>query len=103
MQNTKYLVDPDNKIINRNIISTLIVFTILLYSCEDNIIIDNPRLTADIINPTEDIQKGLSNLNFDGRKAGKLYVPQSYSPNRKMPLLIALHGSGGSSYFWKSY
>jgi predicted esterase len=98
------LIDSDNKFIFRIINSILMIIIILLtYSCEDNIDYDNPRLTAKIVTPSKNIEKGLSKLTFDGEKRGKLYIPQSYSPNKKMPMLLALHGSGGSSTFWKSY
>jgi len=104
MQIINNLINHDNKIISRTIISTLMIFTILLsYSCEDNIEYNYPRLTANIITPTKNIKEGLSILTFDGKKRGKLYVPQSYSPNKKMPLLIALHGSCGSSSYRNSY
>lgn len=97
------LINRNRPIIIRTISSALMIFILLLYSCEDNIEYNSPRLTAKVITPTKNVEKGLSKLIFDGENKGQMFVPQSYSPNKKMPLLIALHGSGETSSFWKNY
>jgi len=77
--------------------------TLLLISCKEDLGSGDPRLTAQPNLPKQVATKGLTQLIFGGNKNGFLYVPDSYSPEKVMPLVIALHGAGGSSNFWKKY
>jgi predicted esterase len=40
---------------------------------------------------------GLHPLGLEGRRDGLLYVPESYRADRPAPLVLMLHGAGGSS------
>ncbi len=62
-----------------------------------------PRLTATLRTPIQIATKGFSQLGLGGDRDGTLYVPESYSFDKFTPLLVALHGAGGSSSYWKSY
>lgn len=63
----------------------------------------DPKLTAKIINPIYIAPSGLSKLGFSTFSNGILYVPESYSPEKAMPLVLALHGASGSSNNWIKY
>jgi phospholipase/carboxylesterase len=63
----------------------------------------DPRLTAHLDAPNLGITKGLTQLGLGGNRDGILYVPESYSPDRAMPLLVAMHGAGSNSSYWYSY
>lgn len=63
----------------------------------------DPRLTATLRAPNQSATKGITQLGLGVGRDGTLYVPASYSPDKAMPLLVALHGAGGSSSYWKSY
>ena len=65
--------------------------------------IGDPRLTAKLRAPNQIPTKGLTQLDLGGDRDGFLYVPENYSPDRAMPMLVALHGAGGSSSNWSSY
>jgi len=52
-------------------------------------------------NPTINITRGENHLNFDDKRDGVLYIPNSYTSDKAMPLLVLLHGSGGSVASWK--
>ena len=62
-----------------------------------------PRLTARPFNPRNTAIKGLTNPILSNGRGVILYIPESYSHEIAMPLLIALHGSGEDSSTWKSY
>lgn len=42
-------------------------------------------------------QKGLRKLGLEDGRDGLLYVPQSYRPDLKFPMIVMLHGAGGNS------
>jgi len=42
-------------------------------------------------------------LGLDSPRDGLLYVPTSYATQARLPLLVALHGAGGSASDWQSY
>jgi phospholipase/carboxylesterase len=65
--------------------------------------INGPGLTATLRAPNQIPTKGLTQLDLGGDRDGFLYVPENYSPGRAMPMLVALHGAGGSSSYWNSY
>ncbi|HEY7567812.1 MAG TPA: hypothetical protein VH762_09595 [Gemmatimonadaceae bacterium] len=50
--------------------------------------------------PTRQAQLGRSDLGLAAGRDGILYVPQSYSPDKPAPLVILLHGAGGSAANW---
>lgn len=63
-----------------------------------------PRLTARPGSPTRTPIKGaVTALGLDPFRDGYLYVPESYSADRPMPLFVALHGAGGEGRSWASY
>jgi predicted esterase len=54
------------------------------------------RLTARPGPPTGSVAPGLTRLG-DARRDGLLYVPAAYDPAVPAPLVLALHGAGGSA------
>ncbi len=50
--------------------------------------------------PTRQAQLGRSNLGLAAGRDGILYVPQSYSPDKPVPLVMLLHGAGGNAAAW---
>lgn len=63
----------------------------------------DPKLTAQPGTPIFDAQPGRSELGLTSPRDGFLYVPSGYSPAVPAPLVVGLHGSGGSSDFWSPY
>ena len=47
--------------------------------------------------PLESITAGYHNLGLDDNRDGFIYVPPTYSATKPAPLLVLLHGAGGSS------
>ncbi len=64
---------------------------------------ESPRFTARPGMPSVAATPGLSPLDLASGRDGLLYVPQGYSPDTPLPLLVGLHGSGGSSADWSGY
>lgn len=62
--------------------------------------VPNPRLTARPSAPTRVPARGVTRIGPDLPRGGLLYVPESYSPDRPAPLIVALHGSGGYAGSW---
>jgi predicted esterase len=58
------------------------------------------RITAHIAPPTGTPATGLSPLGLATGRDGLLYVPTSYTPSEPLPLVVLLHGAGGSSANW---
>ncbi len=61
------------------------------------------RFTARPGIPTASPTLGLSRLGLAGSRDGLIYVPQGYSADVPAPLVVALHGAGGSSDDWTAY
>ncbi|HET7039251.1 MAG TPA: hypothetical protein VFH97_05145 [Gemmatimonadales bacterium] len=57
---------------------------------------DGARLTARPATPTAGVEPGLTPLGGVPRD-GLLYVPPAYDPASPMPLVLALHGAGGTA------
>ena len=53
--------------------------------------------------PTREPTHGRSALGLGSGRDGLLYVPRSYAGEAALPLLVALHGAGGSAGNWASY
>lgn len=60
------------------------------------------RLTARPGVPTTAPAPLASRLGLGTDRDGLMYVPATYSPDRAAPLLVALHGAGGSGTSWRS-
>lgn len=50
--------------------------------------------------PDLDIEPGLHALGLSSGRDAELYVPAAYTSGSEVPLLVALHGAGGSSTEW---
>jgi phospholipase/carboxylesterase len=61
---------------------------------------ERARLRARIAAPTETITPGQHELEIAASRNGILYVPRSYSPDKPAPLVLLLHGAGGSARNW---
>jgi len=89
-----------------NLLLWAILICLSLSSCAISPIeadLGDPRLTVQRRAPNQAAIKGLTKLGLGGNRDGILYIPENYSPDRAMPMLIALHGAGGSSSNWNSY
>jgi phospholipase/carboxylesterase len=60
----------------------------------------DPRLTARPYPPFRTPEPGESRFGQQLERGGILYVPASYTPDVSAPLVVALHGSGGSAERW---
>lgn len=60
----------------------------------------NSRLTARPRDPFRDPVKGATQVAPDRERGALLYVPASYAATSPAPLMVALHGSGGSAARW---
>lgn len=89
--------------------AALAVVLLTATGCEDDP--TNPGPTQQIIDdatielfrptgPTESITAGLHPLGLSSARDGFLYVPAGYNASTKAPLLVLLHGAGGSSADW---
>jgi phospholipase/carboxylesterase len=61
------------------------------------------HLTSRVAPPTQSVATGLQPLGLGGEASsrdGKLFVPTSYSPSQPLPLVVLLHGAGGSAANW---
>ena len=59
--------------------------------------VEQGRLIATPVPPTEEGPPGIQPLGLDGRRDGLLFVPASYRPDRPAPLALMLHGAGGTA------
>ncbi len=60
----------------------------------------DPRLTARPGRPFREVTRGETRIAPDRERGALLYVPQSYATDTPAPLIVALHGSGGSASRW---
>lgn len=81
----------------------------LLFGCGGDFVTFPPlspatsRFMARPGEPTESFNVGLSELGITAVRGGQLYVPESYFPDTPAPLLVGLHGFGGSGQWWANY
>ena len=54
------------------------------------------RLTARPVAVTGSVLTGTTALNLGGARDGLLFVPSGYKPESPAPLIVLLHGAGGS-------
>ena len=83
----------------------------LVGACKDNPVDTGP--TQEIIDnatielfpptgPSETITPGMHALGLAAPRDGFLYVPSTYDPSVKAPLIVLFHGAGGSSALWNT-
>lgn len=60
----------------------------------------DPRLEARPVRPFREAVPGVTEFGQDLPRGGILFVPESYAPETPAPLLVALHGAGGSTDSW---
>ena len=60
----------------------------------------DPRLTVQPFAPTMSAAAGATPLGLGGSRDGVLYVPSTYDPATPGPLVVAMHGTPGSSSLW---
>ncbi|HSG82679.1 MAG TPA: twin-arginine translocation signal domain-containing protein [Gemmatimonadota bacterium] len=63
----------------------------------------DPRLTATPGSPTIAATLGLTALEIAEDRDGLLYVPEGYTGDVALPLLVLLHGASGDARFWLDY
>jgi len=63
-------------------------------------LIDKATITTFPVAPTQSATIGLSALGIGTTRDGFLYVPANYDPNVPAPLMMLLHGAGGSGAFF---
>ena len=61
----------------------------------------DPRVTARPAPPTEPFTLGESALDLEIGRDGLLYVPNSYTGDVAVPLVVLLHGAGGGAAEWR--
>ena len=76
-----------------------------LWSCSDSVTGPggDPRITARPGSAPLATPRGLTSLGLGDARDGLLYVPDGYAPQTPAPLLVLLHGAGGSSRNWSGY
>lgn len=60
--------------------------------------VGDPRLTVGVGAPLEAPLRGLSPLGLGSERDGFLYVPTRVHPRFALPLMVILHGAGGSAH-----
>ena len=86
-----------------NSVILAIVLIALICSCDTSpsgVDERDPKLTAKVIDPIYTAPLGVSQLGFSIFGNGILYVPESYSSDKAMPLVVTLHGASGNSNNW---
>lgn len=64
--------------------------------------IEDMTVTARPGTPTESVALGFTPLGIGAARDGFIYVPPSYQSTTPMPLLVLLHGDGGSASDWNA-
>ena len=59
------------------------------------------RLMVKPAAPTGTIAAGISSLGLSAERDAFIYVPPGLDPGKEAPLLVLLHGAGGSAAWWK--
>jgi phospholipase/carboxylesterase len=82
-----------------------IVGAVLTSGCSSSLEVTVPEvhLTARPGTPTAAPVLGSSRLGLGSGRDGAVYVPTAYTGDRAWPLVVALHGAGGSGDSWASY
>jgi predicted esterase len=65
--------------------------------CSDSKTARRGRLTVRCVRPSERIEPGLHSLGLATERDALVYVPSSYSPEKRIPLIVSLHGAGGAA------
>ena len=60
------------------------------------------RQNAPTLPPTSSVKPGPQPLGFDTDRDGVLFVPRAYAPGVATPLVVLLHGAGGSAEWAES-
>ncbi len=63
----------------------------------------NPRLEARPAAPSGTIEPGATQLGIEIGRDAILWVPRGYTPDAAVPLMVALHGAGGSAENWSGF
>jgi phospholipase/carboxylesterase len=63
----------------------------------------NPRLEARPGSPTGTVETGAIQLGIEIGRDGILWAPRSYTPDVSAPLMVTLHGAGGSAGDWSAF
>ncbi|MFC1565833.1 alpha/beta hydrolase [Candidatus Neomarinimicrobiota bacterium] len=92
-----------NNFLNNRLTALSVLLIISCSTSPPGVDNSDPWLQAHPIVPIFEATKGLTQLGPFGLWSGILYVPESYSSDKAMPLLVAMHGASGSSSNWKSY
>jgi len=82
----------------RDFVNTLLGGTVALPGAPHHPL--DPRLTARPRRPFRPVERGETRLGGDLPRGAILYVPESVSPGVASPLIVALHGAGGSAGSW---
>ena len=96
------MTGPDSRLSRREFCLTALGSALsVIAACNASASGRNPapgsRLSARPGTPTGSVAVGLTDVTVDSVVVGSLYVPASYSPSRPVPLVLALHGAGGSA------
>jgi phospholipase/carboxylesterase len=63
----------------------------------------DPRLDARPVRPWRPVEVGATRLGSELQRGADLFVPRSYSAHTPAPLVVALHGAGGSAAAWRRW
>ncbi len=87
----------------RTFIATAGASVALIASCKDSSGASSDgseHLTARVTPPTTSLSPGLHSLGISTGRDGLLYVPTGYDPATPLPLVVLLHGAGGTASNW---
>lgn len=105
----------NKKLMNNSIYKSkfIIVFMTIIFvipfclSCDQTVemvmVLENFKLSARPSTPTITAVKGLNKLGFGEERDGFLYIPNSYTIDKKMPVIVCIHGAGGSASNWSGF